>query len=358
MDNLITEINECVIDDQPKDHNKIGYVKKRNIAVTTIGGVDHETETTKEFEFWDADKQKYTIFSKTKFCKIYTQSKNNMHPTLTQTFTDNNKIDKIGLANTMILMDYTDEDNRIIITTKLGNVSASKADIQILLDAGEDSTKKYLSKCKKLGIIKKEKNDYFVNPLYVMRVRNISLDLYQLFKIELDPYLSEQAKKDMANLIRHFSNRTEVSQDIMQPQDVIDKYVDVTNQAECRKKISEIYELNKNDEEYRWTDIDVAYCDIDAIELKLKQPNMTAVEYDKVACPACRIIYSLTYAIYEASQNKKFIAYENLKLAFRPQEFTPELFVFLHVTLRKAIENELPAKALSKKTYGLMDFEI
>lgn len=358
MDNLITEINECVIDEQPKDHNKIGYVKKRNIAVTTIGGVDHEIETTKEFDFWDADKQKYTIFSKTKFCKLYTPSKNNMHPTLTQTFTDNNKIDKIGLANTMILIDYTDEDNRIIITTKLGNVSASKVDIQILLDAGEDSTKKYLSKCKKLGIIKKAKNDYFINPLYVMRVRNISLDLYQLFKIELDPYLSEQAKKDIAKLIRHFSNNAEVPQDIMQPQDVIDKYVDVTNQVECRQKILEVYESNKNDEEYRVADIDSIYCDSNAIKLKLKQSNMTKIEYDKAACPAYGYIYNLTHKIYNASQNKNFIAYENLKISLNPQEFTPDLFIFLHVTLREAIENELPAKALSKKTYGLMDFEI
>lgn len=356
MDNLITEINECVIDEQPKDHNKIGYVKKRNIAVTTIGGVDHEIETTKEFDFWDADRQKYTIFSKTKFCKLYTPSKNNMHPTLTQTFTDNNnKIDKIGLANTMILMDYIDEDNRIIITTKLGDVSASKVDIQILLDAGEDSTKKYLSKCKKLGIIKKEKNDYFINPLYVMRVRNISLDLYQLFKIELDPYLSEQAKKDMAKLIRHFSNSSKISKDIMQPQDVIDKYVDVTNQAECRQKISDVYESNKNDEEYRLADIDGIYCEIDAAKLK---PNMTEIEYNKIACPAYGFIYNLTHKIYNASKNKKFIAYENLKISFKPQEFTPELFIFLHVTLREAIENELPARALSKKTYGLLDFEI
>ena len=47
----------------------------------------------------------------------------------------------------------------------------------------------------------KNYNRYYINPIFTMRDRGITLDLYKLFRESIDPYLTDFARQDLQKLI-------------------------------------------------------------------------------------------------------------------------------------------------------------
>ena len=74
-----------------------------------------------------------------------------------------------------------------------------------MISENDEVARRFVKKMTDKKIIREWKCDnisrYYINPIYTMTSRDITLDLYKLFKNDLDPHLTDKAKDDLAQLL-------------------------------------------------------------------------------------------------------------------------------------------------------------
>lgn len=90
------------------------------------------------------------------------------------------------LAYLLRLSRHMGEDNRIR--------GKSAQDMSKIIGLSNRRTYDFLFQIQGLRIITKANDGYYINPLYYFAGKYLSNELYQMFKEELDPYLSDWAK--------------------------------------------------------------------------------------------------------------------------------------------------------------------
>ena len=194
-----------------EEYLNIGKVKQTSTKRTSMNGQDSE-RVVNQFEksFWDAKNKRYIIQSRTAFVKLYVpadESKVDLFDVLED--------DPTNIGRMMLIIRHIDNNNMIIYKDKhtRSGVPANKELLYKLTGYDNpDSARKFIKKMTDKGIIKEWKCDnysrYYINPIYTMADRGITLDLYKLFKEELDSYLTEKAKADLATIL-YYENSPE-----------------------------------------------------------------------------------------------------------------------------------------------------
>lgn len=147
---------------------------------------------------------KYSIFTKSNFVKHYTGDEHNISDVITSDAELGKMYRIMRNLNNMNMIMHKDSH------TKKG----APADRNLLYELtgydNRNSARRFINKMVELGIIKEGNiggnERFFINPLYTMIGSGITLMVYQLFKEQLDPFLTEQAKIDLARLCYYEDN--------------------------------------------------------------------------------------------------------------------------------------------------------
>ena len=193
-----------------EEYLNIGKVKQTSTKRTSMNGQDSERVVNQyEKSFWDAENKRYIIQSRTAFVKIYVpadESKVDLFEALEENTKD--------IGQIMLIIRYIDNNNMIIYKDKhtRNGVPANKELLYKMISENKEVARRFIKKMTDKGIIKEWKCDnysrYYINPIYTMADRGITLDLYKLFKEELDPYLTEKAKADLSTIL-YYENSPE-----------------------------------------------------------------------------------------------------------------------------------------------------
>ena len=191
-----------------EEYLNIGRVKQTTTKRTSMNGQDSERVVNQyEKSFWDAKNKKYTIQSRTAFIKLYVpvdESKADLFDVLED--------DPTNIGRIMLIIRHIDSNNMIIYKDKHTRTGAPANKELLYKMTGYDnrnSARRFINKMTDKGIIKEWKCDdysrYYINPIYTMADRGITVELYSLFKEELDLVLPEKAKKELSALL-YFGN--------------------------------------------------------------------------------------------------------------------------------------------------------
>lgn len=216
-----------------EEYKNIGKVKQVTTKRTSMGGQEYES-SLKPYEksFWDAETKRYIIQSRTSFIKFYVpadESKPDLFDVLENDPTD--------IGRMMLIIRYIDSSNMIIYKDKhtRNGAPANKEYLFKMTGLKPDRARKFVKKMADKGIIKEWKCDsvskYYINPIYTMADRGITLDVYKLFKEEIDPILTPKAIDDLAKILYYENNpealieleRSERQQQDQESEDLLDK---------------------------------------------------------------------------------------------------------------------------------------
>ncbi len=148
--------------------------------------------------FYDFETKKYRVWPKSGFVKSFTTKGRRLKNVIS------NPSDYMRMH---IITECIDDSNMIIYKSddrKIG-MPATRKLMQRMTELGEDSCNRFLSRMKIKGLIKEyrmtgedsqSESHLYVNPVYTMKDTGISLNLYKLFKTEVDPFLTDFAKRD------------------------------------------------------------------------------------------------------------------------------------------------------------------
>ena len=192
-------------------YERIGYFKKDTEDKITMGSETHN-RTGQGFEkcFWNGER--YIINSRTAFIKVYRPSDSNNCPDLADVIEDDADFGRMM----RIVLRGIDDKNMIIYKDKhtRKGMPANRDLLYEMTGLSESRARKFIKKMNDLGVIKEWKcvktSRFYVNPIYTMAERGITLDLYKLFREVISPYLTTQAVDDMDTLVYYENNPTEI----------------------------------------------------------------------------------------------------------------------------------------------------
>lgn len=198
---MTTEIKNL---DEYMEIGKTGVKVDRTVK---FGGKEFLKTKEEGYSFWDEKTGKYSVFTKSGYTKHYTGADHNISDVITSDAELGKMYRIMRNLNNMNMIMYKDSH------TKKG----SPADRPLLYEltgyGNSNSARRFINKMIELGIIKEGNiggnERFFINPLYTMIGSGITLMVYQLFKEQLDPFLTEQAKIDLGELCYYENNPSE-----------------------------------------------------------------------------------------------------------------------------------------------------
>lgn len=199
-----------------EEYRNIGRVTKEPSEKITMGSETIEKRLAPtEISFWDSKAKKYFFRPKTSFLKVYVPDDSAV-PDLYDALDEEPK----DIGQIMLIMRHIDNDNMIQYRDKHNKQStpANKKILYQMISKNPEVARRFVKKMMDKGIIRKWESEweggkierFFINPLYTVRDKGISLNLYKLFKEELDLYLTDKAKKDLGTLLYYENNPDEL----------------------------------------------------------------------------------------------------------------------------------------------------
>lgn len=185
-----------------EDYLTIGEVTKQPGTVK-VGGNEHYARDGYIINYWDTEKKRYKVFTKSKFVKLFTGEGKDIADLIDS---------DADLGRMHRLIKSIDDSNMIIYSnnSKKAMVPADKDLIRKLIGLSKDRSQRFLAEMIKLDIIKVDEVDgckrYFVNPIYAMADKAITLRLFKLFRESLVGVLTKQAVEDLDRLIYYDQN--------------------------------------------------------------------------------------------------------------------------------------------------------
>ena len=218
-----------------EEYLNIGLVLKEVTEDITMGS-DKVTKRKKaqKYNFWDG--KKYRIRTGTNCARLFTPG-DHFAPELCETL--DWKATQIGYA--IMIIRNMDRNNMIMYYdrhTKTA-IPANKELLYKFFSKNPNSARVIVKPLLEKGVIREwtskwkggKTERYYINPLYTMRDSGITLDLYKLFKEELDPYLTDKAKKDLGTLLYYEDHPEEL----------------LALKEKDRKKLEELYRFSDED---------------------------------------------------------------------------------------------------------------
>ena len=150
----------------------------------------------KEFrrnQFWDEKKGIYNLSTRTKSFRVFSGEGRNIDDVIEG---------DADFRRMFRLMKYMNDCNQLMYSdNKKKAVPMNKKIMAIVFKMTEKKVGEFLSRMKKLNIIKEDgMGNYFINPLYTMASRGITVKVFLLFRKELEAVLNENAIKDLQTL--------------------------------------------------------------------------------------------------------------------------------------------------------------
>ena len=188
-----------------KEWENIGCVLKEVTEDITMGSEKiTKKQKAQDYRFWNG--KKYRIRTGTNSARLFTPG-DHFAPELCETLDWNPT--QIGYV--IMIIRNMDRNNMIMYYdrhTKTA-IPANKELLYKFFSKNPNSAWRAVKPLLEKGIIREwtskwkggKTERYYINPLYTMRDSGITLDLYKLFKEELDPVLTDRAKKDLGTLL-------------------------------------------------------------------------------------------------------------------------------------------------------------
>lgn len=157
-----------------------------------VNGIWTETEYRRN-QFWDEQKGMYNLSTRSKSFRVFCGEGRCIDDVI-KSDADFRKMFR--------LMNCMNESNQLMYAdNKKKAVPMNKKIMSILFNMTEKKVGEFLSRMKKLNIIKEDgMGNFFINPVYTMASRGITLKVYLLFRKELEAILNENAIKDLQTL--------------------------------------------------------------------------------------------------------------------------------------------------------------
>ena len=196
-----------------KEYQELGKIKSVDTRRTEVAGQEIERQIGGfSSSYIDHEKKRISFQTQTHFIKLYTQSRRNPVPSLMEVIEDD-----ADFGRMMRIAATINNNNQIIYRDKHSGkgVPANRELLyKMVPNLSGDRARKFVKRMMDLGIIKEMKCDkvsnFFVNPIYTMNAKDISVELYCLFKVELDKYLEQYKIEEIEKFLYYQNNPDEL----------------------------------------------------------------------------------------------------------------------------------------------------
>lgn len=169
----------------------------KGLVLYDSNGREKSRGATKGYSYYNQERGTYSIFAGRKYLKMFKAFK------LSEILEK-----KEDIANVVILRDNMGAMNMILfpLGQKKACIPASRENIYAIIRLKPRSGKEFLDRMIRMGIIA-ERTDaktgisqFFLSPMYGMEGTELTLDVYLLFREQLDPHLSDFARQEFQKL--------------------------------------------------------------------------------------------------------------------------------------------------------------
>lgn len=196
-----------------KEYQELGKIKSVDTRRTEVAGQEIERQIGGySGSFIDHEHKRISFQTQTHFIKLYTQSRRNPVPSLMDVIEDD-----ADFGRMMRIAATINNNNQIIYkdkSTGKGVPANRELLYKMVPNLSADRARKFVKRMIDLDIIKEMKCDkvsnFFVNPIYTMNAKDISVELYCLFKAELDKYLEQYKIDEIEKFIYYQNNPDEL----------------------------------------------------------------------------------------------------------------------------------------------------
>lgn len=172
-------------------YDEVGKCTSRELG--SISGKEFE-KVARERNFYNEDNGTYRLSLRNKSIRVFTGEGRSLDDVI-ESDADFRRMSRI--------MNNLNNMNQVMISssTKRAAIPANKKSLVAFTKLSEKKNIEFYNRMKKLDILREDANgNIFVSPVFCMTTTGISVELYMLFKKELDAVLPEAAIRDLQTL--------------------------------------------------------------------------------------------------------------------------------------------------------------